>query len=117
MDGFDSGSIAYAFPYMPSRVRWSPWRSRSCALALATLVGLVSGLLISASELTLLKPIIRAYVYSVRGTPALVQIFPVYFALAEDRAWNCRRSLQRRRRAGVQPGPASSPKSSAPACT
>ena len=79
MDGFDWGSIAYAFPYM-LRGAVVTLEISICALALATLVGLVFGL-ISASELTLLKPIIRAYVYFVRGTPALVQIFLVYFAL------------------------------------
>jgi polar amino acid transport system permease protein len=79
MDGFDWGSIAYAFPYMLKGAVVTLEIS-VCALALATLVGLVFGL-ISASELTLLKPIIRAYVYFVRGTPALVQIFLVYFAL------------------------------------
>jgi len=79
MDGFDWGSIAYAFPYM-LKGSVVTLEISVCALALATLVGLVFGL-ISASELTLLKPIIRAYVYFVRGTPALVQIFLVYFAL------------------------------------
>jgi His/Glu/Gln/Arg/opine family amino acid ABC transporter permease subunit len=67
MDGFDWGSIAYAFPYMLKG-------------AVVTLEISVFGL-ISASELTILKTIIRAYVYFVRGTPALVQIFLVYFAL------------------------------------
>src|SRR5271170_1337795 len=79
MDGFDWGSIAYAFPYMVKGAVVTLAIS-VCALALATLVGLVFGL-ISASELTILKTIIRAYVYFVRGTPALVQIFLVYFAL------------------------------------
>jgi polar amino acid transport system permease protein len=50
------------------------------AMALATLVGVVMGL-ISVSDLRGLKIVIRAYVYFVRGTPALVQIFLVYFAL------------------------------------
>jgi His/Glu/Gln/Arg/opine family amino acid ABC transporter permease subunit len=79
MDGFDWGSIAYAFPYMLKGAVVTLEIS-ICALALATLVGLVFGL-ISASELTILKSFIRAYVYFVRGTPALVQIFLVYFAL------------------------------------
>jgi His/Glu/Gln/Arg/opine family amino acid ABC transporter permease subunit len=79
MDGFDWGSIAYAFPYMLKGAVVTLEIS-VCALALATLVGLVFGL-ISASELTIPKAIIRAYVYFVRGTPALVQIFLVYFAL------------------------------------
>ncbi|HEY3849146.1 MAG TPA: amino acid ABC transporter permease [Acetobacteraceae bacterium] len=50
------------------------------AMLFGTLVGVVAGL-ISVSDLRLLKAIIRAYVYFVRGTPALVQIFLVYFAL------------------------------------
>ena len=79
MDGFDWGSVWYAAPYMLKGAVITLEIS-ICALALATLVGLVFGL-ISASELTLLKPMIRAYVYFVRGTPALVQIFLVYFAL------------------------------------
>jgi ABC-type amino acid transport system permease subunit len=33
------------------------------------------------SDLNLLKPPVRVYVYFIRGTPALVQIFLVYFAL------------------------------------
>jgi His/Glu/Gln/Arg/opine family amino acid ABC transporter permease subunit len=79
MDGFDWGSVWYAAPYMLKGAVVTLEIS-VCALALATLVGLVFGL-ISASELTFLKPFIRAYVYFVRGTPALVQIFLVYFAL------------------------------------
>ena len=51
-----------------------------CAMAVATVIGVMMGL-ISVSDLTALKVVIRAYVYFVRGTPALVQIFLVYFAL------------------------------------
>jgi len=79
MDGFDWGSIWYAAPYMLKGAVVTLEIS-FCAMALATVVGLLFGL-ISASELTILKTIIRAYVYFVRGTPALVQIFLVYFAL------------------------------------
>lgn len=50
------------------------------AMLLATVVGVVMGL-ISVSDLRVLRSIVRAYVYFVRGTPALVQIFLVYFAL------------------------------------
>ncbi len=49
-------------------------------MGVATLGGEVMGL-ISVSDLGFLKRIVRAYVYFVRGTPALVQIFLVYFAL------------------------------------
>ena len=47
---------------------------------LGTVVGLVCGLL-SVSDLAIPKAFVRAYVYFVRGTPALVQIFLIYFAL------------------------------------
>jgi His/Glu/Gln/Arg/opine family amino acid ABC transporter permease subunit len=79
MGGFDWGAVWYAVPFMLRgavvTLEISFW-----AMLLATVVGIVAGL-ISVSDLGLLKPIIRAYVYFVRGTPALVQIFLVYFAL------------------------------------
>ncbi len=79
MGGFDWGAVWYAVPYMLRgtivTLEISFW-----AMLLATLVGVVMGL-ISVSDLRALKAIIRAYVYFVRGTPALVQIFLVYFAL------------------------------------
>jgi polar amino acid transport system permease protein len=49
-------------------------------MAVGTLVGVVCGLL-SVSDLGIPKAIVRGYVYFVRGTPALVQIFLIYFAL------------------------------------
>jgi His/Glu/Gln/Arg/opine family amino acid ABC transporter permease subunit len=79
MGGFDWGAVWYAVPYMLRgavvTLEISFW-----SMLLATLVGVVMGL-ISVSDLRTLKAIIRAYVYFVRGTPALVQIFLVYFAL------------------------------------
>jgi len=79
MGDFDWGAAWYAVPYMLRgtlvTLEISFW-----AMGLATLVGVVMGL-ISVSDLRGLKAIIRAYVYFVRGTPALVQIFLVYFAL------------------------------------
>jgi His/Glu/Gln/Arg/opine family amino acid ABC transporter permease subunit len=79
MGGFDWGAVWYAVPYMLRgavvTLEISFW-----AMLFGTLVGVVAGL-ISVSDLRLLKVIIRAYVYFVRGTPALVQIFLVYFAL------------------------------------
>jgi His/Glu/Gln/Arg/opine family amino acid ABC transporter permease subunit len=79
MGGFDWGAVWYAVPFMLRgavvTLEISFW-----AMLLATVVGIVAGL-ISVSDLGPLKPIIRAYVYFVRGTPALVQIFLVYFAL------------------------------------
>ena len=79
MGSFDWGAVWYAIPFMLRgavvTLEISFW-----AMALATLVGVVLGL-ISVSDLRGLKAIVRAYVYFVRGTPALVQIFLVYFAL------------------------------------
>ena len=79
MGGFDWGSVWYAVPYMLRgalvTLEISFW-----AMALASLVGVTLGL-ISVSDLRVLKMFVRGYVYFVRGTPALVQIFLVYFAL------------------------------------
>jgi His/Glu/Gln/Arg/opine family amino acid ABC transporter permease subunit len=79
MDGFDWGAIWYAVPYMLQGTVVTLEIS-VLAMLLATVVGVIFGL-ISASELGILKAVIRAYVYFVRGTPALVQIFLIYFAL------------------------------------
>ncbi|WP_428486493.1 amino acid ABC transporter permease [Rhodopila sp.] len=79
MGDFDWGAIWYAVPYMLKGTLVTLEIS-ICAMILASLVGLVMGL-ISASNLRVLRVFIRAYVYFVRGTPALVQIFLVYFAL------------------------------------
>ena len=79
MPDFDWGVMWYAAPYMVQGAVVTLEIS-ICALALGTLVGLVCGLR-SVSDLTVPKAIVRAYVYFVRGTPALVQIFLVYFAL------------------------------------
>jgi His/Glu/Gln/Arg/opine family amino acid ABC transporter permease subunit len=79
MGGFDWAAVWYAVPYM-LRGALVTLEISICAMALATLVGLVMGL-ISVSQLRALRGLIRAYVYFVRGTPALVQVFLVYFAL------------------------------------
>jgi polar amino acid transport system permease protein len=79
MGGFDWGAVWYAVPYMLHgalvTLEVSFW-----AMLLATVIGVAMGL-VSVSDMRLLRAIIRAYVYFVRGTPALVQIFLVYFAL------------------------------------
>lgn len=79
MSSFDWGAVWYAVPYMLRgavvTLEISFW-----AMLVATAVGVAMGL-ISVSDVRLLKVIVRAYVYFVRGTPALVQIFLVYFAL------------------------------------
>jgi His/Glu/Gln/Arg/opine family amino acid ABC transporter permease subunit len=79
MGGFDWAAVWYAVPYM-LRGALVTLEISVCAMALATLVGLVMGL-ISVSQLGMLKRLVRAYIYFVRGTPALVQVFLVYFAL------------------------------------
>jgi polar amino acid transport system permease protein len=79
MGDFDWGAVVYAVPYMLQGALVTLEIS-ILAMILATVVGLIMGL-ISASDLGVLKAIIRAYVYFVRGTPALVQIFLIYFAL------------------------------------
>ena len=79
MGGFDWSAITYAVPYM-LRGAVVTIEISFCAMLLATLVGLLLGL-VSASRLGVLKAVVRVYVYFVRGTPALVQVFLVYFAL------------------------------------
>src|ERR1700749_1158910 len=79
MPDFDWGVIWYAAPYMLQGAVVTLEIS-ICAMAVGTVVGLICGL-ISVSDLAIPKAIVRAYVYFVRGTPALVQIFLVYFAL------------------------------------
>jgi polar amino acid transport system permease protein len=45
-------------------------------------VGIVFGLLL-LSDIGIVKAVVRAYVYFVRGTPALVQVFLIYFAMPQ----------------------------------
>jgi His/Glu/Gln/Arg/opine family amino acid ABC transporter permease subunit len=79
MVGFDWSVVWYAVPYLLHGALVTLEIS-ICAMAAGTVVGLGCGL-ISMSDRTVLKAIVRAYVYFVRGTPALVQIFLIYFAL------------------------------------
>jgi His/Glu/Gln/Arg/opine family amino acid ABC transporter permease subunit len=79
MPDFDWGVIWYAAPYMLQGAVVTLEIS-ICALILATVVGIVCGL-VSVSDMKIAKALVRAYVYFVRGTPALVQIFLIYFAL------------------------------------
>src|ERR1700757_2553056 len=79
MPDFDWGVIWYAAPYMLQGAVVTLEIS-ICALIVGTVVGIVCGL-ISVSDMAIPKAVVRAYVYFVRGTPALVQIFLVYFAL------------------------------------
>jgi His/Glu/Gln/Arg/opine family amino acid ABC transporter permease subunit len=79
MPDFDWGVIWYAAPYMLQGTVVTLEIS-FCALIVGTIVGIVCGL-VSVSDMAIPKAFVRAYVYFVRGTPALVQIFLVYFAL------------------------------------
>ncbi len=79
MDSFDWGAIWDAAPYMLQGVLVTLEIS-ACAMVLGTAIGVVMGLII-VSDLKVLKAIVRVYVYFIRGTPALVQLFLVYFAL------------------------------------
>jgi His/Glu/Gln/Arg/opine family amino acid ABC transporter permease subunit len=79
MDGVDWGVMWYAAPYM---LKGAVITLEISALAMifGTAVGVLCGLLL-LSDVKAIKVLIRGYVYFVRGTPALVQIFLVYFAL------------------------------------
>lgn len=71
--------IVANFPYL-SRAAIMTLRLAVFALALSTAVGLVGGIL-SIVGGRLLRTLILGYVYVIRGTPILVQIFLVYFGL------------------------------------
>jgi His/Glu/Gln/Arg/opine family amino acid ABC transporter permease subunit len=75
----DWGVMWYAIPYMLQGTLVTLEIS-ALSMVLGSVVGIICGFLL-LSELTPLKLVVRAYVYFVRGTPALVQIFLVYFAL------------------------------------
>ncbi len=79
MDGFDWSVIWYAFPYMVEGAVVTLEISL-IAMVLGMAVGTSLGLM-SLSNIGPLRWVIRSYVYFVRGTPALVQVFLVYFAL------------------------------------
>jgi polar amino acid transport system permease protein len=79
MGSIDWGVMWYAAPYM---AKGALITLEICSLAMIAgcVIGMIGGLL-SLSEVMILKVIVRSYVYFVRGTPALVQVFLVYFAL------------------------------------
>jgi His/Glu/Gln/Arg/opine family amino acid ABC transporter permease subunit len=79
MGDIDWGVIWYAIPYMLQGAVVTLEIS-ALALVVGCAVGVVGGFLL-LSEIWPLKWLVRAYVYFVRGTPALVQIFLIYFAL------------------------------------
>jgi His/Glu/Gln/Arg/opine family amino acid ABC transporter permease subunit len=79
MNGFDWGVIWYAVPYLCQGAVVTLELS-ALAMLFGTVIGAITGLL-SLAESVVIRGIVRSYVYFVRGTPALVQIFLVYFAL------------------------------------
>jgi len=79
MPDFDWRVIWYAAPYLVQGAVVTLEIS-ICARILGRLVGLLCGL-ISVSDLAIPKALVRACVYFVRCTPALVQTFLVYCAL------------------------------------
>jgi His/Glu/Gln/Arg/opine family amino acid ABC transporter permease subunit len=76
---YDFSVWFYAFPYMLVGAV-TTLEISALAMVAGTAIGLVCGLL-SQSGLSPVRWAIRGYVYFVRGTPALVQIFLIYFAL------------------------------------
>jgi polar amino acid transport system permease protein len=76
---YDFSVWVYAFPYMLAGAV-TTLEISALAMVAGSVIGLVCGLL-SQSGLTPVRWVIRGYVYFVRGTPALVQIFLIYFAL------------------------------------
>jgi len=79
MNDFDWNVVWYAVPYLAQGAVVTLELS-ALAMVFGTVIGAVAGLC-SLSENVLLRGLVRAYVYFVRGTPALVQVFLVYFAM------------------------------------
>ena len=78
---FDWGVIWYAVPYMLQGALVTIEIS-ALAMVFGTVIGIVCGLLV-LSNLLPLRIATRCYIYFVRGTPALVQVFLIYFALPQ----------------------------------
>jgi polar amino acid transport system permease protein len=79
MNGFDWGVVWYAIPFLLQGAVITLEIS-ALAMVFGTVIGVLFGL-ISLSNFAPGRAVVRAYVYFVRGTPALVQIFLIYFAL------------------------------------
>jgi His/Glu/Gln/Arg/opine family amino acid ABC transporter permease subunit len=79
MGAVDWGVMWYAAPYMLKGAVITLEIS-ALAMVFGTAIGVAGGLL-SLTHLAPLRLLVRGYVYFVRGTPALVQVFLVYFAL------------------------------------
>ena len=78
---FDWAVTWYALPYMLQGALVTVEIS-ALAMLFGSVIGVALGLLV-LSHVTPLRLLTRAYIYFVRGTPALVQVFLVYFALPE----------------------------------
>ena len=76
---FDWAVIGYALPYMLQGALVTVEIS-GLAMVFGSIGGVALGLLL-LSHITPLRLMVRGYVYFVRGTPALVQVFLIYFAL------------------------------------
>ncbi len=81
MNAFDWSVVWYAIPYL-ARGAVVTLQISALSMLFGTSVGIACGLF-SLSDLWPVKLLVRAYVYFVRGTPALVQVFLVYFALPQ----------------------------------
>jgi len=81
MGGFDWSVVWYAIPYLAQGAVVTIEIS-ALAMVFGTVVGIVFGLLL-LSDIGIVKAVVRAYVYFVRGTPALVQVFLIYFAMPQ----------------------------------
>jgi His/Glu/Gln/Arg/opine family amino acid ABC transporter permease subunit len=81
MNEFDWNVVWYAVPYLAAGAVVTLELS-ALGMLFGTTIGAVAGL-VSLSEYRLVRGIVRAYVYFVRGTPALVQVFLVYFAMPQ----------------------------------
>jgi His/Glu/Gln/Arg/opine family amino acid ABC transporter permease subunit len=81
MNEFDWNVVWYAVPYLAAGAVVTLELS-ALGMLFGTTIGAVAGL-VSLSENRLARGVVRAYVYFVRGTPALVQVFLVYFAMPQ----------------------------------
>ena len=80
-----SAQIAYILPYLPGFL-WSALIAFQIAMA-AIVVSWACGLVVAMARQSQHQPLrwsAQFYIWFIRGTPTLIQIFIVYFALFED---------------------------------
>ena len=77
-------SIVYLWDYLPGflSASWLAFKIAAATIILSWLVGLALALG-QRSRLSFVRQSITAYIWFFRGTPALIQIFVVYFGLPE----------------------------------